>query len=182
MAETNTEETVPQEPAHQNLAPNYSPESSDVKTKSSTVKLVPILLGIIAVLLVVIVVLVSKLASGEDNTDVESTGVESAEPEAPFEAAMSTCGVADVGEGYGAHIADGGSTLLLNGSGKEDLTGLAYSDQECILLELGMPASVKAQMGSTRSLDGMQNASWDSIDASWTYHPDAGLDLILTMQ
>ena len=33
--------------------------------------------------------------------------------------------------------------------------------------------------GATRALDGRQQASWDGFEASWTYHPDNGLTLIL---
>lgn len=37
-----------------------------------------------------------------------------------------------------------------------------------------------AQMDSTRALDGMQTAEWDTFEAKWTYHPDDGLDVIIT--
>ena len=43
------------------------------------------------------------------------------------------------------------------------------------------PDAVVSQMDSTTSLQGRQTASWDGTDASWTYHPDNGLDLILTL-
>jgi hypothetical protein len=29
---------------------------------------------------------------------------------------------------------------------------------------------------------GRQEASWDGIEASWSYHPDNGLDLVLVDQ
>jgi hypothetical protein len=35
-------------------------------------------------------------------------------------------------------------------------------------------------MESTRALDGMQSATWSSYEVTWTYHPDDGLDLIIT--
>jgi hypothetical protein len=34
-------------------------------------------------------------------------------------------------------------------------------------------------MEKTRALDGRQTASWSFIEASWTYHPDNGLDVII---
>jgi hypothetical protein len=37
-----------------------------------------------------------------------------------------------------------------------------------------------SKMDRTRALDGMQDASWDDLSASWTYHPDAGLDITVT--
>jgi hypothetical protein len=35
------------------------------------------------------------------------------------------------------------------------------------------------QMKKTRALDGTQSASWDAIEATWSYHPDNGFDIIL---
>jgi hypothetical protein len=35
-------------------------------------------------------------------------------------------------------------------------------------------------MDNTRALDGMQTASWGNYEASWTYHPDEGLDVVVT--
>ena len=42
------------------------------------------------------------------------------------------------------------------------------------------PTTVIAQMDSTRALDGTRDATWDGMTATWTYHPDDGLDVILT--
>lgn len=35
-------------------------------------------------------------------------------------------------------------------------------------------------MSQTRALDGTQHGTWGNISASWTYHPDSGLDAVLT--
>ncbi|MEV4465725.1 hypothetical protein AB0J51_19140 [Micromonospora echinofusca] len=77
-----------------------------------------------------------------------------------------------------ATIGDGGKSLTLDSGGKEDL-GLDYSDIECILKEVRAPDHVVSEMASTRALDGKQNARWGKVRASWTYHPDQGLDVIL---
>ncbi|MFC8847199.1 MULTISPECIES: hypothetical protein [unclassified Micromonospora] len=79
-----------------------------------------------------------------------------------------------------ASVGDGGSSLTLDGGGKED-TGLTYTDIQCALKELGTPDYVISEMSSTRALDGKQTAQWGKIRASWTYHPDQGLDLILVL-
>lgn len=50
----------------------------------------------------------------------------------------------------------------------------------CVLERIGAPPSVTARMDSTRALDGMQDAEWGGFTASWTYHPDEGLNLIIT--
>lgn len=59
---------------------------------------------------------------------------------------------------------------------------------DCVLDGLGMPDGDRARMNATRALDGMQEATWSPPDydnqsyaASWTYHPDDGLNLILVM-
>jgi hypothetical protein len=63
------------------------------------------------------------------------------------------------------------------GSGTATLTGL-----DCTLDFLNAPRSVRAKMESTRALDGMQSATWGNFEASWTYHPDQGLDVIVTQR
>lgn len=80
---------------------------------------------------------------------------------------------------HGAEIADGGTTLILDGSGEDDPAGMPYADQKCLLDELHMPTYVDEQMRNTRALDGRQSADWDGIQASWSYHPDDGLDVVL---
>lgn len=43
-----------------------------------------------------------------------------------------------------------------------------------------MPESVKAHMFATRALDGRQTDTWPGFSASWSYHPDDGMDLVIT--
>jgi hypothetical protein len=42
-----------------------------------------------------------------------------------------------------------------------------------------MPGSIVARLDSTRAMDGVQQATWDSYTATWSYHPDSGIDLII---
>jgi len=42
-------------------------------------------------------------------------------------------------------------------------------------------SQVISRMSATRALDGMQDGQWEGISASWTYHPDDGLNITLTM-
>ncbi|MGN7149279.1 hypothetical protein ACTHQ6_09845 [Arthrobacter sp. SAFR-179] len=91
--------------------------------------------------------------------------------------AATHCGVPHDAD---AKLGDNDTSLTLNGKGKEDLlTGLPDSMFDCILKAAKTPDYVRSQMGSTRALDGTQHASWDKISASWTYHPNTGLDVVL---
>ncbi|TDV38728.1 hypothetical protein CLV71_126117 [Actinophytocola oryzae] len=84
-------------------------------------------------------------------------------------------------ECHSGDLDDDDHTLVIDslgeepGSGSVDLAGLA-----CLLDGLDTPQSVVAKMNNTRALDGMVSASWGEFDASWTYHPDNGLDVIIT--
>ncbi len=53
-----------------------------------------------------------------------------------------------------------------------------FNQVRCILKALGAPSSVEPRMGSTRALDGTQRESWEGFTATWTYHPDDGLDAV----
>lgn len=86
-----------------------------------------------------------------------------------------------------ATLGDAGYTITMQGEpttfnpanyGK--VTGLSAEDMACVLSAVSVPDSVVSQMDATRALDGMQKASWDKFSASWTYHPDNGLNVILT--
>ena len=58
--------------------------------------------------------------------------------------------------------------------------GLAQMDElTAALVELGFSPSIEARMGNTRALDGTLTASGDKVTASWTYHPDDGLSIVL---
>jgi len=97
--------------------------------------------------------------------------------ESPFASAVTACDLGDVS--FAAQLRDDDQTLILDHKGAEDLIGLDITDLACILNELEIPSSVIAKMDSTRALDGRQAAEWDGIEASWSYHPDSGMDVIL---
>lgn len=96
----------------------------------------------------------------------------------PLETAYQDCG----GEYLaGITIADDGKSMLLDMQGEEDLFGADYSDISCVLNALEVPEIVSSQISITTSLMGVQTADWSGITASWTYHPDLGLDMTLKM-
>lgn len=94
-------------------------------------------------------------------------------PPRPLRAAKGACG--NVGE-----IADGDRTLFLDMQGKDANSGrLDVNDLTCVLGQLKTPTYVIREMEQTRALDGRQSETWESFEASWTYHPDQGLDVLI---
>lgn len=72
---------------------------------------------------------------------------------------------------------DGGDAFNLPRATKSD--GATVAEVHCFLEELGAPESLKTKLGQTRALDGTQSASWAEFEATWTYHPDSGLNLLV---
>lgn len=78
-------------------------------------------------------------------------------------------------------LADGDRTLEIDVAGKEPNSGTAtLKGFYCTLDLLKTPRSVVAKMESTSARDGMQSATWGAFEASWTYHPDDGVNVIIT--
>jgi hypothetical protein len=91
----------------------------------------------------------------------------------PLAEASETCTAGTLG--------DDDQTLMVDMAGEELGSGTAsVEDVMCVLNELDTPQAILAQMASTRALDGMQSAEWSTYAVKWTYHPDNGLDLIIT--
>lgn len=76
-------------------------------------------------------------------------------------------------------LGDDGNTLTLQGAPKYG-DGLSFDQIKCVVTTTGGPDSVASKMGQTRALDGMQNATWGDYEATWTFHPDNGMNVILT--
>jgi hypothetical protein len=95
-----------------------------------------------------------------------------------LEAAYESC---EGDASFGISLDDDGKGMFLDMKGEEDFIGADYADITCILGELDVPSSVISQISNTNSLMGTQTASWENITASWTYHPDRGLDMKLAL-
>ena len=91
-----------------------------------------------------------------------------------FSDAARRCGITGV-----VDIEDDGHTMIVDGEGEDFGSGdISFSELDCIIDAVGAPASVKELMYQPRSLDGRQSGDWDDVTASWSYHPDDGLDII----
>lgn len=58
--------------------------------------------------------------------------------------------------------------------GGELLAGVTFEAAECVLKELDAPVTVASGMGQTTALAGVQEATWDDVEASWTYSAATG--------
>jgi hypothetical protein len=140
------------------------------------VPLWPVLAGIIALWFIAAVVTFAlSLKSHEDDAVTGESGslFDISESETPLRQAFSSC--------HSGSLADDDHTLVIDTEGADYESGVdTFDGLVCTLDELDTPVSVTAQMDNTRALDGMQTAEWDDFAASWTYHPDSGMDLIIT--
>jgi hypothetical protein len=75
--------------------------------------------------------------------------------------------------------ADAGHTLILDGEGDKS-PGLEIEDLACALKYMQVPSFVVTTMDETRALDGIQREEYGNFKISWTYHPDNGLDVVIT--
>ena len=95
----------------------------------------------------------------------------------PMTDAAATC---DVETNPWITVGDEGHSISMQSEG-EEAAGAAFEDLACMLLELDTPDSVISRIDSTRALDGRQTGTWDGFSASWGYHPDNGLDIVIEM-
>jgi len=93
--------------------------------------------------------------------------------------AVEDCGL----EGSaGLRLADGNRTLTFDHKGEDQSTGADIFDLYCLFDALDMPEYISSHMGQTTSLDGRQSESWGDLDISWSYHPDRGMDGVITVR
>lgn len=101
-----------------------------------------------------------------------------------FKSAAQACG-AEIGILTGLEVEY--NFMEIDTRGTDDFFGASYSDAICILNQLDMPSAVESRWGATRALDGTVVDSWSAEDgswtikASWTYHPDDGTNMTLSL-
>lgn len=120
-------------------------------------------------------------------TPTPSTATSSAPAEPLIQQAYHSCDLDDSVYNSYATLGDAGYTITMDGEPEDPtwanilkVTGLPATYIACVLTAVSVPDSVVSQIDATRALDGMQKASWNNISATWTYHPDDGLQIIVT--
>ena len=88
------------------------------------------------------------------------------------------------GDGYYASVASDGSYISID---TNPLDLKSYSSNTAVKMiqnankELGFPESTLTKMSNTRALDGMVTDTHDGVEASWTYHPNQGLEVTYSL-
>ncbi|WP_157612652.1 hypothetical protein [Ruania albidiflava] len=81
----------------------------------------------------------------------------------------------------GITVQDHGGTLAFDHRGEDEVIGGDIADIMCVFGELDMPSRISTHMGQTTSMDGRQSATWDDLEIQWSYHPDRGMDGMITV-
>ncbi|WP_188536972.1 hypothetical protein [Kocuria dechangensis] len=93
-----------------------------------------------------------------------------------IETAVEDCGLTDVA---GISVGDEGHSVTIQTTGDENSYGAVVFEMVCVLQGLEASDSVISRMDNTRALDGRQTGTWGDFEASWGYHPDDGLNLVI---
>ena len=127
-------------------------------------------LGGVALAVIAAVVVGSVADSGVDASTASTADTYLGE-------AVRSCGMGP--NSYGISLGDNDRSLTLDGRGQDDSQGAAIDTIACVLGALETPDSTLSLIDSTRALDGRQSATWDGYSASWSYHQDSGLSIVL---
>ena len=127
-------------------------------------------LGGVALVVIAAVVVGSVADSGVDGSTASTADTYLGE-------AVRSCGMGP--NSYGISLGDNDRSLTLDGRGADDSQGAAIETIACVLGALETPDSTLSLIDSTRALDGRQSATWNGYSASWSYHPDSGLNIVL---
>lgn len=109
----------------------------------------------------------------------EASSVAAAAAAAEDDARLSTAYEACQGDDHTGTLtlSDQGHTVVVDTGSKYGST----AGMECVLEELATPQSIIAAIGRTTSLMGVQEDDHDGIAYSWTYHPDNGVNMVITL-
>lgn len=83
-----------------------------------------------------------------------------------------------------ARVASDGSYLYIDTNPSDEDDNMDYAAYLAILKvneDLALPESVNNSMNQTRSMDGIQSASGEGFEVSWTYHPNKGLEVTYSL-
>jgi hypothetical protein len=94
----------------------------------------------------------------------------------PLEEAAEAC---SVGENTLEPDDDGKSLEVASGENRTGWQATVMS--VCVLTELDASDSVMGEIGDAAASTGQQGDTWDDYVVTWTYGPDAGLEIVVEM-
>lgn len=142
-------------------------------------------LFVVAVSVMAVIQVMDSRAEAKRVSDEASASAAAVEASASAEAARFRL-IPDAVNGCGLSeslVGDDGASVFLNGEGDDydSSDTLTIYQTACVLAALDIPDAVMNHMQATRALDGTQTDSWGELTASWTYHPDNGLDVLVRL-
>lgn len=172
----------PLAPAGQAPAPHWMQQGPPAPMRKSKK---PLLFGLGGLVIGVAIGLISGvLIAGSVAANEEAAAQASAEAAAVAEVQAIAAAIPAAVEKCSAtsdkhvRVMDGGRSVSMGTTGKKS-TGTSMTTVVCVLGEVGAPDSLYSKIDSTRALDGTKTAEWSGFSASWTYHPDNGLNIIV---
>lgn len=138
---------------------------------------VPVLTGAAGLVIGLLIGSLIPIAVGaaEEQAQAEAEAAVAAQVDETFSNAVRACGA----DKTYAIVGDKGNTLSVEHAGKDDFgAGITGEEVWCLIDSMDAPQAVVSHMEQTTSMDGRQTETWDNIEASWSYHPDRGMDSV----
>jgi|SRR5699024_1019954 len=169
--------TPDQQPADAQQRPGYPPPDAEPPNPSPARPrrtVLPVLTGLIGAIVGAGVTVAIMLPLTDPSTAAPKSLAD--EPSDILTQAAQACDLP-----MGVNVQDDGVTLVFDHEGEDDFAGGDLEDIMCVFTELDMPSRIRTHMSQTTSMDGRQTASWDNLEVQWSYHPDRGLDGMVTL-
>ena len=115
--------------------------------------------------------------SGETSAAADASAAAAAAEAAADARLTEAYDVCETGNGGTLDLVDDGTTIVVDtGSRYGSVAGL-----QCVLGRLDTPTSITAAIERTTSMMGVQSDTNDGLDYSWSYHPDNGVNMVITL-
>lgn len=127
----------------------------------------------------------SSSSDGAASTDVTATPVASTQLQEAYDSCYddqikwANARGDRLGDGQVLELADEGHTIIAT-TVSEDSPKIYLKALACVMVALDVPTSVTTRMDSTTSLMGAQTGDDGSLHYQWSYHPDNGLQVVIT--
>lgn len=111
---------------------------------------------------------------GHGSGTAAAAAASSSAQDARLSKAFNACESED--DAHTMQLGDGGRTIVVDTRNQYTST----QGVECVWSQLKTPQSIIANVGATTAMMGEQSAQSDGISYRWSYHPDNGLNMVIT--